>query len=101
VAYLLISTPDDFDFLSIPQIRNDPGIDIATEMVWCDADEGATRIVFDAPGQDFDGAALHPRGQLSVVQAIPGDQPVPEPGVLAVFGLGMFFLGVARRRDRR
>jgi len=39
-----ISTPDGFTPDQLPQVRNDPGIDISTQMAWAELKSGAQTI---------------------------------------------------------
>ena len=53
----------------LPQVRNDPGIDIATQMAWADGNRVQTKF-------KFNGRRLRPRGELVAI-----DQPPPPPPV--------------------
>jgi hypothetical protein len=64
----LISTPDGFTADKLPQVRNDPGIDISTQMAW--AENGKVQTKFK-----FNGRRLRPRGEVMPEQA----DAVPPP----------------------
>jgi len=62
-----ISTPAGFTPDQLPQVRNDPGIDISTRMAW--EENGKVQTKFK-----FNGRRLRPRGELVAI-----DQPPPPP----------------------
>jgi hypothetical protein len=64
-----ISTPDGFTTDQLPQVGNDPGIDIATQMAWADGNRVQTKF-------KFNGRRLRPRGEIVAL-----DQPPPPPPV--------------------
>ncbi|MDZ4345348.1 MAG: hypothetical protein U1E51_23265 [Candidatus Binatia bacterium] len=64
-----ISTPDGFTPDQLPQVRNDPGIDISTQMAW--AENGKVQTKFK-----FNGRRLRPRGEVMPDEAAP---PPPPP----------------------
>ena len=87
-----ISAPDDFVFDDLPQIRNSPGLDVRTNMVWWDSTTGlATEF-------GFNDQRMRPRGEIQ-------GQPIPEPSTALLLLLGTavaLAAGVARRfREQR
>ena len=64
-----ISSPDGFTLDQLPQVRNDPGIDISTQMAW--AENGKVQTKFK-----FNGRRLRPRGEVMPEDAAP---PPPLP----------------------
>jgi len=66
-----ISTPDGFTPDQLPQVRNDPGIDIATQMAWAESKNGVQMVQTKFK---FNGRRLRPRGELVAI-----DQPPPPP----------------------
>jgi hypothetical protein len=64
-----ISTPDGFTPDQLPQVRNDPGIDIVTQMAWAELNSGVQTIQ-----TKFNGRKLHPRAEIIAI-----DQPPPPP----------------------
>ena len=85
----LVGDPGAFDF-----VWSDFTLTAAGELYFIDPDPFHVRIVVDG---DFDEFPIAPgdirlTGDVSAVF-------VPEPGTLAIFGLGMLGLGLARRRQ--
>ena len=67
-ADFFISTPDDFTPDQLPPVRNDPGIDISTQMAW--AENGKVQTKFK-----FNGRRLRPRGEVMPEEAAPPPPP--------------------------
>ena len=65
-----ISTPDGFTPDQLPQVRNDPGIDIATQMAW--AENGRVKTKFNLNGRS---RRLRPRGELVALDQAPPPPP--------------------------
>jgi hypothetical protein len=63
-----ISTPDGFTPDQLPQVRNDPGVDIATQMAWADGNRVQTKF-------KFNGRRLRPRGELVALDQAPPPPP--------------------------
>ena len=64
-----ISTPEGFDpATDLPPVRNDPGIDISTQMAW--AENGKVQTKFK-----FNGRRLRPRGEVMPEEAAPPPPP--------------------------
>jgi len=67
-----ISTPNGFDpNIDLPQVRNDPGIDISTQMAWAEMKSGVQIVQTKFK---FNGRRLRPRGEIIAI-----DQPPPPP----------------------
>ena len=71
-----ISTPEGFDpATDLPPVRNDPGIDISTQMAW--AENGKVQTKFK-----FNGRRLRPRGEVMPEQADDGTPPQPPASLI-------------------
>jgi hypothetical protein len=69
-SHFFISTPDGFTPADLPQIRNEPGIDIATEMAWDEGGRVQTKFRLNKRKVE-----LRPRGELRPVEAPPVEEP--------------------------
>ncbi|MDO8700371.1 MAG: hypothetical protein Q7J56_01820 [Deltaproteobacteria bacterium] len=69
-VYFFISTPSTFTLGDLPQVRNDPGIDISTQMAW--AENGKVKTKFNLNGRS---RRLRPRGEVMPEEAAPPQTP--------------------------
>jgi len=90
-----LASPVGFDFASLPQIRNSPGINVRAQFAWSDGAGGvATDLLFYDSSLGFYNGEVEPRGEVQVQGVI------AEPGTLFLLGIGLMGMGVMQRRRR-